>query len=164
MCVHSSCFFLSPSTPLYLKSLSSTPPPYLPPPTPLPPRLLSPDRVTHGCQISSYYFTSYLRQPRWPGGKGVHLESGRSRVRIPLALGFFRGRVIPGITKKALQWLPCPTPGVIGSVLGLVGPVSVYCDWVRWKLWSATSISMWQICKIVCADPFLRCTCMLLGR
>ena len=22
-------------------------------------------------------------------------------------------------------------PGVIGSVLGLVGPVSVYCDWVR---------------------------------
>ena len=21
-------------------------------------------------------------------------------------------------------------PGVIGSVLGLVGPVSVYCDWV----------------------------------
>ena len=23
-------------------------------------------------------------------------------------------------------------PGV--SILGLVGPVSVYCDWVRWKL------------------------------
>ena len=22
-------------------------------------------------------------------------------------------------------------PGVIGSVLGLVGPVAVYCDWVR---------------------------------
>ena len=22
-------------------------------------------------------------------------------------------------------------PGVIGSALGLVGPVSVYCDWVR---------------------------------
>ena len=32
-------------------------------------------------------------------------------------------------------------PGVIGSVLGLVGPVSVYCDWVRWKVWSATSVS-----------------------
>ena len=28
-------------------------------------------------------------------------------------------------------------PGVIGSVLGLVGPVSVYCDWVRLKVWSA---------------------------
>ena len=27
-----------------------------------------------------------------------------------------------------LQWLPCQVPGVIGSVLGLVGVVSVYCD------------------------------------
>ena len=35
-------------------------------------------------------------------------------------------------------------PGIIGSVLGLVGPVSVYCDWVRWKVGSATSISVWQ--------------------
>ena len=26
------------------------------------------------------------------------------------------------------------SPGVIGSALGLVGPVSVYCDWVRWKV------------------------------
>ena len=25
----------------------------------------------------------------------------------------------------------CQAPGVIGSVLGLVGPVSVYCDLVR---------------------------------
>ena len=33
--------------------------------------------------------------------------------------------------KLALQWLPCQAPGIIGSVLGLVGPVSVYCDWVR---------------------------------
>ena len=40
--------------------------------------------------------------------------------------------------------LPCQAPGVIGSVLGLVGPVSVYCDWVRWKVGSATSISVWQ--------------------
>ena len=33
--------------------------------------------------------------------------------------------------KLALQWLPCQAPSVIGSVLGLVGLVSVYCDWVR---------------------------------
>ena len=46
--------------------------------------------------------------------------------------------------KHWYQWLPCQAPGVIGSVLGLVGPVSVYCDWVRWKVWSATSISVWQ--------------------
>ena len=38
--------------------------------------------------------------------------------------------------------------GVIGSVLGLVGPVSVYCDWVRWKVGSATSISVWQRVKL----------------
>ena len=48
-----------------------------------------------------------------------------------LAPGFFRGRVIPVAYTLALRWLPCREPGVRGSVLGLVGPVSVYCDWVR---------------------------------
>ena len=33
--------------------------------------------------------------------------------------------------KVALQLLPCQAPGFTGSVLGLVGPVSLYCDWVR---------------------------------
>ena len=27
-------------------------------------------------------------------------------------------------------------------------PVSVYCDWVRWKVWSATSIWVWQHVKL----------------
>ena len=36
----------------------------------------------------------------------------------------------------------------MGSALGLVGPVSVYCDWVRWKVWSAASISVWQHVKL----------------
>ena len=40
------------------------------------------------------------------------------------------------------------TSDVIGSVLGLVGSVSVYCEWVRWKVWSATSISGWQQVKL----------------
>ena len=31
-------------------------------------------------------------------------------------------------------WLPCQVPGIIGSSLGLVGPVSAYCDWVREKV------------------------------
>ena len=36
------------------------------------------------------------------------------------------------LTKKlASQWLPCQAPGIIGSVLGMVGPVSVYFGWVR---------------------------------
>ena len=66
--------------------------------------------------------------------------------------------------KLALQWLPCQAPGVIGLALGLVGPVSVYYDWVRWKVWSATSISVWEHVKLSKADPSQRYTCMLLGR
>ena len=51
-------------------------------------------------------------------------------------------------------------PGIIGSALGLVGPVSVYCDWVRWKVWSATSISVWQHVKLseqICSWDTLAC-------
>ena len=47
-------------------------------------------------------------------------------------------------TTGSLWWLPCQVPGVIGSVLGLLGLVSVYCDLKRWKVYSATSISAWQ--------------------
>ena len=54
-----------------------------------------------------------------------------------------------GVTEKlALQWLPCQAPGVTGSALGPVGPVSVYCDWVRQNVGSATSISVWQHVKL----------------
>ena len=34
------------------------------------------------------------------------------------------------------------------SAGSVVGPVSVYCDWVRWKVWSAASISVWQQVKL----------------
>ena len=47
-----------------------------------------------------------------------------------------------------LQWLLCQASGVIGSELGLVGPVLVYCDWVRWKVGSGTPISVWQPVKL----------------
>ena len=33
--------------------------------------------------------------------------------------------------KIGIQWLPCQALGAIGSALGLVGPVSIYCNWVR---------------------------------
>ena len=36
--------------------------------------------------------------------------------------------------KMGIQWLPCQVPGVTGSALGLVGLVSIYCDWVRQKV------------------------------
>ena len=37
-----------------------------------------------------------------------------------------------------------PTPGILGSVLGLVGLVSVYCDFVRQQFQAATPILVWQ--------------------
>ena len=68
--------------------------------------------------------------PRWPSGKASAPRAEdpgfESRLRRE-----FRGRVIPVTQKLALQWLPCQAPGVLASVLGLVGPVSVYCDGVR---------------------------------
>ena len=62
--------------------------------------------------------------------------------------GIFSGVVIPVTSTLALQWLSCQAPGVIGSALELVGPVPVYCDWVRWKVGSATSNSVWQHVKL----------------
>ena len=51
--------------------------------------------------------------------------------------------------KLAFQWLPCQAPGVIGSVLGLVGPVSVNCDWVRRRVGSANFYLSVAACKLV---------------
>ena len=63
----------------------------------------------------------------------------------------------------ALQWLPCQAPYIIGSALGQVGPVSVYCDWVRKKVGSASSVCV-AARTFVCADLSLRYTSLLLGR
>ena len=43
-----------------------------------------------------------------------------------------------------LDWLPCKTPGISGSV----GLVSVYCDWVRQQVWSASSTSSRQYIQL----------------
>ena len=51
-----------------------------------------------------------------------------------LRCGNFCGSSHTSDLKIALQWLPCQVPGVMGSVLGLAGLVSVYCDWVRFDL------------------------------
>ena len=84
---------------------------------------------------------------------GLVVKASASRAEDPgfesrLRRDFVRGRVIPVTQKLALRWLPCQAPGVIGSALGLVGPVSVYCDRVRQKVGSATSISEWQHVKL----------------
>ena len=68
-----------------------------------------------------------ISPPRWPSG----LQSGRSRVRISLAPGFFRGLSDTSDFKTGTPVATLPAACIIGSALGLVGPVSVYCDWVR---------------------------------
>ena len=64
------------------------------------------------------------KPPRWPSGLGIRLKSGRPA---------FDSRFLreSETLKWLLQWLPCQAPGVIGSALGLVAPVSVYRDWSR---------------------------------
>ena len=91
----------------------------------------------------------------WPVDRLVGLVVRRSpRERKipgsnPACVGTFPGS---SHTSDLKIWhssgLPCQAPGVIGLVLGLVDPVSVYCDWVRWKVWCATSISLWQHVKL----------------
>ena len=64
---------------------------------------------------------------------------------IPALLAdLFPGPVTPVGYTGVLRWLPCQASGVIGSAMGLVGPVSVYRDWVRLHARSATSVSVWQ--------------------
>ena len=43
-------------------------------------------------------------------------------------------RDLSGSSHTSDLQIACQVPGVIGSVLGLVSPVSVYCDWVRKKV------------------------------
>ena len=74
---------------------------------------------------------------------GLVVKASASRaedlgIESRLRRDFLRGQVIPVTSKLALQWLPCQAPGVIGSVLELASPLSVYCDWVRLKVWSVS--------------------------
>ena len=49
----------------------------------------------------------------------------------PLTLGVFRVESHQRLYKTEFQLLPCQAPGLIGSELALVGPVSVSGDCVR---------------------------------
>ena len=75
----------------------------------------------------------------------------------------FESRLRRDFLGSSYQWLknrhsssyPAEAPGVIGSVLGLAGPLSVYCGWVRLKVWSANFYLSVTARKIVFADPSL---------
>ena len=43
----------------------------------------------------------------------------------------FLGQVIPMTENLMIQWLTCQAPCLMGSALGQVEPMSVYCQWVR---------------------------------
>ena len=117
------------------------------------------------------------RLPHWPSGEDVHLKSGRSGVRFPLSKWrFCKSESYQWLKKLAFQRLPYQIPGVRGSVLGLVGLVSVYCelalqlvgqcqycDWVR-EILICNFYLIVAACKTVRADLSLRYTSILLGR
>ena len=72
---------------------------------------------------------------------------------IPAGARIFSGSSHTIDLKIGTPVLPCQAPGIIGSVLGLVGPVSVYCDRVKWKVSSSTSASVWQ--HVSCLSRFV---------
>ena len=79
-------------------------------------------------------------------GQAVKASASRAADlgSIPIfEVELFPDKEVPVTSKLVLQWLPCQAPDVKGSVLGLVGLVSVYCDWVRQNVWLATSVSVW---------------------
>ena len=85
--------------------------------------------------VSSFSFLTFCLflcsfSVRWHVHVEFQLFSQKSLTCGLISTGakIFRGRVMPVTEKLALRRLPCQTPGIIGSVLGLVGPVSVYCD------------------------------------
>ena len=86
-----------------------------------------------------------LNVPRLKGNTIAHSWSNVNVYLLFISLAFIIRLAKWGWLKKlAPQWLPCQAPRIIGSVLGLVDPVSVYCDWERQKVWPATSLSVWQ--------------------
>ena len=68
--------------------------------------------------------------PHWPSGRGARLKSGRPGFDSRFyCASYFRSNHTSDLNIGTPA--PCPAPDLIGSVLGLVCPVSVYWDPVR---------------------------------
>ena len=99
--------------------------------------------------VFSFCWESVMRKPdlesvtRKPDLESVTRKPGLASIPA-LVVDLLPGPVRPVTWKLILQWLPCQAPGVIGSPLGLVGPVSLLCNWVKLQVWSATFSSVWQ--------------------
>ena len=87
------------------------------------------------CRVSELTCLSFHSVQFSPGFVVKASTSGHTRALIlTCVVGIFHLRLIPVTEKLALKRLPCKAPGVLGSGLGLVDPLSGYCDWVRWKV------------------------------
>ena len=91
-------------------------------------------RVT-GLHVTGLHVTR-LRGSRDLAGPVVRCppHSSRPGFQSRLIRGAFSRSSHTGDLPLVLQGIPCQVPGGIGSALGLVGSVSVYCGWVRWKV------------------------------
>ena len=58
----------------------------------------------------------------------------------------------------SVHWLPCQAPYVIGSVLGLVGPLALYCDSVRLQAKNSCSATCGMETRRQCASPVISVT------
>ena len=67
------------------------------------------------------------RPPWWLSGKASVWTAEDVGSSLALPLGLFPGRDIPVTSQLVLKWLSRKVPRVLGSELGLVGPVSAYC-------------------------------------
>ena len=83
----------------------------------------------------------------------VGLVSGCSDCHTATLMAALSGVVGSGLALVGLvsRYSDCHTAtlmaalsDVVGSGLALVGLVSGYCGWMRWKVFSATSVSVWQ--------------------
>ena len=99
--------------------------------------------VWFGQVTTPSHLANFDRQPNPNLLVGLAVKASASRAEDP---GFeCRWRWdFSGSSTLAFQWLPCQAPDVLWSALGLVGRVSVYCDWVRQKNQSAASTSVWH--------------------
>ena len=80
-------------------------------------------------------FSRLFAPPRWPSGKVSALRAADLGSIPDYRRGSFARSSHTSDFKIGTEWLPRQALGVqTGSALGLAGPVSVYCDWVRQKV------------------------------
>ena len=119
-------------------------------------------RGSHTCLVICQILMFTVGSPYLLGGLQTrHWPQEQKTQEVTLALP---GQVMPAMPKLLL----CQAHGIKlkGSVLGLVDPVSVHCDFLRQQIWTATSISVWQHVKLskqICLLRYILCVAQTLS-